>query len=124
MARSGARALAASCLRGEPSHGPISRRHAAPKTIAAALEGSASMTKADLVERLAHDQKIAKRHAELLVDAVFATMEQSLHRGERIEIRGFGTFQVRSCKGYSGRNPKTGAPVHVCSQAPACLQGE
>jgi integration host factor subunit beta len=88
--------------------------HADPKTSPATRgEGRASMTKADLVERLAQEKKIAKQHAELLVDAVFATMEQSLRRGERIEIRGFGTFQIRSYKGYAGRNPKTGKPVHV-----------
>jgi integration host factor subunit beta len=40
-------------------------------------------------------------------------MEQSLHRGERIEIRGFGTFQVRSYKGFEGRNPRTGDVVQV-----------
>jgi integration host factor subunit beta len=75
--------------------------HADLKTIAATRgEASASMTKAALVERLAHTKKIARQHAELLVDAVFATMEQSLHRGERIEIRGFGTFQSRSYKGH------------------------
>jgi len=88
--------------------------HADPKTIAVTRgEASASMTKADLVERLAEKKKMARHHAELVVDAILATMEQSLRRGERIEIRGFGTFQIRSYKGYAGRNPKTGKPVHV-----------
>ena len=88
--------------------------HADPKTIAAMRgEGSASMTKADLIERLAQEKRMARQHAELLVDTVFATMEQSLGRGERIEIRGFGTFQIRSYKGYTGRNPSTGETVHV-----------
>jgi len=41
------------------------------------------------------------------------SMEQSLREDERIEIRGFGTFQVRSYKGYKGRNPKTGTHVEV-----------
>ena len=71
------------------------------------------MTKAELVENLAENKKMARHHAELVVDAVFACMEQSLLRGERIEIRGLGTFQVRSYKGYDGRNPKTGDIVHV-----------
>ena len=88
--------------------------HADPKTIAVTRgEASASMTKADLVERLAEKKKMARHHAELVVDAILATMEQSLRRGERIEIRGFGTFQVRSYKGYKGRNPKTGEVVKV-----------
>jgi integration host factor subunit beta len=74
---------------------------------------AASVTKAELVEHLAEKRKMARRHAEIVVDAIFACMEQSLRRGERIEIRGFGTFQVRSYKGYEGRNPKTGNVVHV-----------
>jgi len=88
--------------------------HADPKTSPATRgEGRASMTKADLVERLAQEKRMARQHAELLVDTVFATMEQSLGRGERIEIRGFGTYQIRSYKGYTGRNPSTGETVHV-----------
>jgi integration host factor subunit beta len=72
------------------------------------------MTKAELIERVAQKKKkMARHHAELVVDAIFACMEQSLHRGERIEIRGFGTFQVRRYRGYEGRNPKTGTVVHV-----------
>jgi integration host factor subunit beta len=71
------------------------------------------MTKADLIERLAEKKKMARHHAELVVDAILATMEQSLRRGERIEIRGFGTFQIRSYKGYEGRNPKTGEAIQV-----------
>ena len=71
------------------------------------------MTKAYLIERLAVKKMMARHHAELVVEAVFACMEQSLRRGERIEIRGFGMFQVRSYKGYEGRNPQTGEAIHV-----------
>jgi integration host factor subunit beta len=71
------------------------------------------MTKAELVENLAEKRKLARHHVELVVDAIFACMEQSLRRRERIEIRGFGTFQVRSYKGFEGRNPKTGKVVPV-----------
>jgi integration host factor subunit beta len=71
------------------------------------------MTKAELVERLAQKTKMSLQRAEFVVDAIFATMEQSLRRGERIEIRGFGTFQVRSYKGFEGRNPKTGEAIQV-----------
>jgi integration host factor subunit beta len=56
---------------------------------------------------------MARHHAEFVVEAIFACMEQSLHRGERIEIRGFGTFQTRSYKGYVGRNPQTGEAIQV-----------
>jgi integration host factor subunit beta len=49
----------------------------------------------------------------LLVDVVFDCMEQSMSRGEKIEIRGFGSFTVRQYRAYDGRNPRTGATVHV-----------
>ena len=71
------------------------------------------MTRDDLIERIARRTKMSRSQAENLVCTIFGTMEQSLRQGERIEIRGFGTFQVRSYKGYHGRNPKTGNPVEV-----------
>lgn len=71
------------------------------------------MTKSDLIERLCLEQKLPKGKAELLVDTIFDCLEQSLRRGERIEIRGFGSFEIRSYKPYQGRNPKTGVPVPV-----------
>jgi len=72
-----------------------------------------TMTKAELVERLAEKTKTCVQRAEFVVNAVFACLEQSMRRGERVEIRGFGTFQVRSYKGYAGRNPKTGEAIQV-----------
>ena len=75
--------------------------------------GTTHMTRSDLIQHLAETKKMTLQHAEALVNAVFACMEQSLRRGERIEIRGFGTFQVRSYKGYAGRNPKTGEAIQV-----------
>jgi integration host factor subunit beta len=71
------------------------------------------MTRDDLIQRVAHRIKMSRPQAETLVCAIFESMERSLRQGERIEIRGFGTFQVRSYKGYQGRNPKTGNPVEV-----------
>jgi integration host factor subunit beta len=79
------------------------------------------MTKSDLIQHLAEKKKMTWQHAEVLVEAVFACMEQSLRRGERIEIRGFGTFQVRSYRGYKGRNPKTGDVVDVALEAHRAL---
>ena len=73
----------------------------------------ASVTKAKLVEGLAQKTKMSVQRAEFVVNAVFACLEQSLLRGERIEIRGFGTFQIRDYKGYRGRNPRTGEVIHV-----------
>ena len=71
------------------------------------------MTKSDLIERLCQDEKLPKGKAELLVNSIFDCLEQALRRGERIEIRGFGSFEIRRYKAYQGRNPKTGVPVSV-----------
>jgi integration host factor subunit beta len=71
------------------------------------------MTKSDLVEKLATQLKLPKGKAETIVNTVFDSMEAALTKGERIEIRGLGSFEVRSYKAYEGRNPRTGDPVGV-----------
>jgi integration host factor subunit beta len=71
------------------------------------------MTKSDLIDVLCETQKIPKGRAELLVQIVFESMEVALKRGERIEIRGFGSFELRSYRPYEGRNPRTGVRVSV-----------
>ena len=72
-----------------------------------------TMTRDELIESIAKRTKMSRPQAESLVWTIFDSMEQSLRQGQRIEIRGFGTFQVRSYKGYRGRNPRTGTPVEV-----------
>lgn len=71
------------------------------------------MTKADLIAVVADKLKFPWARAELLVDQIFACMTNALQQGEGIEIRGFGSFTVRSYKAYEGRNPRTGDTVHV-----------
>ena len=71
------------------------------------------MTKSDLIEVVANQLKLPKGKAELIVNCVFDSMEEALRHGERIEIRGFGSFEIRSYKSYEGRNPRTGDPVSV-----------
>ena len=71
------------------------------------------MTKSDLIQRIAEKLKMPTARAESIVNTVFGAMVDALTKGDRIEIRGFGTFEVRSYKGYEGRNPKTGNPVQV-----------
>ncbi|MFH2008414.1 MAG: HU family DNA-binding protein [bacterium] len=71
------------------------------------------MTKSELIESVAAKLKLPKGKAELVVNCVFDTMIDSLKKGDGIEIRGFGSFTVRSYKSYEGRNPRTGATVHV-----------
>jgi len=71
------------------------------------------MTKSDLIDMLCESQKLPKGRAELLVNIIFDSMETSLRRGERIEIRGFGSFEIRNYRAYEGRNPRTGVAVSV-----------
>jgi integration host factor subunit beta len=71
------------------------------------------MTKADLVNVISEKSKLQHRQAEILVNMVFDLMSESLKRGDRIEIRGFGSFVNRSYGSYQGRNPKTGDLVQV-----------
>src|SRR5437763_17117460 len=72
-----------------------------------------SMTKSDLIEMVANKLHLPKGKAELIVNCIFDSMEDSLRKGERIEIRGFGSFEIRHYKAYEGRNPRTGDPVGV-----------
>jgi integration host factor subunit beta len=71
------------------------------------------MTKSELAERLSQAQKLPKDRAGLLLDTVFDCLIQALSRDERIEIRGFGSFETRHYRARKGRNPRTGAPVQV-----------
>lgn len=71
------------------------------------------MTKSELIERVAQRSGLASSKAELVVDTVFDAMVESLKRDERIELRGFGTIEVRHYEAYKGRNPKTGEVVEV-----------
>ena len=71
------------------------------------------MTKSELIDALAERRNLPRRTAEEVVNVVFDAMKQALVDGERIEIRGFGSFKVRSYQGYVGRNPKTGQEIQV-----------
>lgn len=71
------------------------------------------MTKSDLVASLATQPAIPGSKAEHVVNVIFDVMTEALAAGERIELRGFGSFSVRHYKGYTGRNPRTGEPVEV-----------
>ncbi len=72
------------------------------------------MNKSDLVNKLASRAKhISLKDMEVIINTVFETMTDSLRNGERIEIRGFGSFEVRHRKPRLGRNPKSGEQVQV-----------
>ena len=78
--------------------------------------GSASMTKAALVEEVARVAELTKKHSEVIVETVFHSIIEALHRGEKIELRGFGSFRLRRREPRKGRNPKTGDRVEVPSK--------
>ncbi len=72
------------------------------------------MNKSDLIEFLAAKlPNLAGRDVEVIVNTIFDSMTEALRRGDRIEIRGFGSFEVRIRKPRIGRNPKTGNAVDV-----------
>jgi integration host factor subunit beta len=71
------------------------------------------MTKADLVEEVTQIGDLTRRDGEVVVDTVFDAVIQALQAGDKIEIRGFGSFRIRQRKPRTGRNPKTGDKVEV-----------
>jgi integration host factor subunit beta len=72
------------------------------------------MTKSDLIERVAlRVPHISKKDTETVVNTIFDSMTESLKSGDRIEIRGFGSFQVKIREAREGRNPKTGEEVRI-----------
>jgi integration host factor subunit beta len=71
------------------------------------------MTRAELIDDVAHQSSLTRRQSEVIVDAVFTAILGSLRRGDKIELRGFGSFRIRQRGSRSGRNPKTGEGVLV-----------
>ena len=71
------------------------------------------MTKSQLIEAVAERGGLTRKEAEHLVNTIFECMEDALVRGDRIEIRGFGSFKTKHYGAYVGRNPKTGDPIPV-----------
>lgn len=74
------------------------------------------ITKADLVEDVARAAEVTKKDAERLVEIVFESIIETLNSGEKIELRGFGSFRVRERGARRGRNPKTGTPVDIAAK--------
>jgi integration host factor subunit beta len=74
------------------------------------------MNKSDLMNLLAEEKGVSLLTAKEIVDMFFDDMTQTLIKGDRVEIRGFGTFKVKAYKGYTGRNPKTGEKTEVKSK--------
>lgn len=73
------------------------------------------MIKTELIEALSKDTALPIRKAEEIVKTVFNSMATALTKGNRVEIRGFGTFKVKHYDGYTSKNPKTGESIKVKS---------
>ncbi len=71
------------------------------------------MTKADLIEEVSRLAELTRKDSEVIVDTIFDSVVRSLRVGDKIEIRGFGSFRTRQRKPRVGRNPKTGDRVEV-----------
>lgn len=71
------------------------------------------MTRSDLYEKLAIEKNINITVAEKIILEIFKSMTVTLISGGRVEIRGFGSFEVRKYDGYTARNPKTGVTIEV-----------
>lgn len=74
------------------------------------------MTKAELIEEVSKVVEMTRKDSEMIVETIFDSIVNSLHKGEKIEIRGFGSFRTRQRQPRVGRNPKTGSRVEVPSK--------
>lgn len=83
------------------------------------------MTKMDLIDAVAAKVGLTKADAGRAVDALLGAVESALAKGEKVTITGFGTFEVRQRAARMGRNPQTGAPLHIAaSKSPAFKSGK
>ena len=89
------------------------------------------MNKADLVDQLAEASGLSKKDARAAVEGLFATdprngvIANALERGDKVQITGFGTFELRQRKARTGRNPRTGEEISIAaSRAPVFSAGK
>ncbi len=80
------------------------------------------MTKADLVEKVTRLGDLTRRDGEVIVETIFDSVIAALQGGDKIEIRGFGSFRIRQRNPRIGRNPKTGGPRRGSRQTRTLLQ--
>ncbi len=74
------------------------------------------MTKAELVEKVANKINLTKKQTEVIVNTLFQSITDSLSEGDKVELRGFGSFRIRERNARVGRNPKSGEKVEVPSK--------
>lgn len=71
------------------------------------------MNKSELIKALADENALSNEESATIVETFFDSMKAALSEGNRVEIRGLGSFKIKNYEGYSGRNPKTGKMVEV-----------
>ena len=76
-----------------------------------------SLTKAALVEKVADAAGLTTKCADIIVETLFGSLAEALRHGEKVELRGFGSFRLRRRRPHRGRNPRTGDRVDVRSSA-------
>ena len=81
--------------------------------ITTGAQGRTAMTKADLIDEVSRLAELTRKDSEVIVETIFESVVRSLRAGDKIEIRGFGSFRTRQRKPRVGRNPKTGDRVEV-----------
>ena len=74
------------------------------------------MTKAELVEKVADKIQLTKKQAETVVNILLNSITEALSEGDKVELRGFGSFRIRNRNPREGRNPKTGDTVQIVSE--------
>ena len=83
------------------------------------------MTKADLIDRVANEAELTKRHAGEIVDLILDEISGALKKGDRVALTPFGSFVVRARKAREGRNPKTGEKIKIpARKVPAFVSGK
>ena len=83
------------------------------------------MNKTDLINEVAVTAEITKKDAEKIINAFFTTVEDALKSGDKLQLIGFGTFEVRNRKARRGRNPQTGVEIDIpAARVPAFKPGK
>ncbi|GHN16002.1 HU family DNA-binding protein [Lactobacillus delbrueckii] len=83
------------------------------------------MNKTELVSVVSEKTEFSKKESARIVDALFASIEEALAKGEKVQLIGFGTFEVRERAARKGRNPQTGAEIEIpASKVPAFKPGK
>ena len=83
------------------------------------------MNKAELIAKIAEESKLTKKAAETALDAFVTSVEEALKKGEKVQLVGFGTFEVRKRAARKGRNPQTKAEIKIpASKAPVFKAGK